>query len=164
MERLVKTSRDITIGSKRLIFLLHRCVHFQFPLTNFFFFFFSWRRAFDEPENKQKILEEANTALTPIHQNIAKVAKEIEGQDYFRYQRAFSPGLQEYIEAISFKEFIETGTLLTKQRAEEILRITEVRKFFFFFSFGTFWFSSLFHFRRHHFAFRTMTTSWVWQI
>ena len=35
-----------------------------------------------------------------------------------RFLRAFSPGLQEYLECVSFLEFLENGTLLTKEKAE----------------------------------------------
>lgn len=36
-----------------------------------------------------------------------------------RFHRAFSPGLQEYIEAVALLEFIETGKLITLEKVEQ---------------------------------------------
>lgn len=36
----------------------------------------------------------------------------------YRYVRAFSPGVQEYIEAASFYEYLRTGTLISKAKLE----------------------------------------------
>ena len=41
------------------------------------------------------------------------MAKEVEGERFWRYQRNISPGLQEYIEALSFAHYLETGKLIT---------------------------------------------------
>jgi hypothetical protein len=44
------------------------------------------------------------------------------GQEYWRYRRAFSPGLQEFIEAVSFLHFIKHGNLITREEVEEVIR------------------------------------------
>jgi predicted translin family RNA/ssDNA-binding protein len=98
-ERLVKISRDITIGSKRLIFLLHRFL--------------------DDPE---EITQKADEDLKKIHENFARIAQELQGQDYYRYLRAFSPGIQEYIEAVSFFEYLKSGRLILKDKIESDIR------------------------------------------
>jgi predicted translin family RNA/ssDNA-binding protein len=68
---------------------------------------------------KQEILEKAKQEVIPIRQNIHKVAQELEGQEYMRFLKAFSPGLQEYIEAVSLMEFLENGTLLSREKTEK---------------------------------------------
>jgi len=90
-ERVVKLSRDTTIASKRLIFLLHRAV----------------------PGNIDETMQQANSDLTKIYENFHKIIRELEGQEYWRYQRAFSPGLQEFVEAVTFLQYLRDGTLLT---------------------------------------------------
>jgi len=93
-ERLVKISRDITIHSKRVIFLLHRI--------------------YDE----ENVIQKAHESLVPIRQNFEKISDELVDQDYYKFLRAFSPGVQEYLECVSFLEFLENDKLLTKEKAE----------------------------------------------
>ena len=38
-----------------------------------------------------------------------------------RYQRQTSPGMQEYIEALSFQHYLETRTLITHQEAQKAI-------------------------------------------
>ncbi|XP_073821202.1 translin associated factor X [Musca autumnalis] len=85
-ERIVKMSRDITIESKRIIFLLH---------------------SIDiRKNNKQKVLEEAQTRLEKvINQNFKAIAEELHGYDPYQFRGAYSPGLQEFIEAYTFMEY-----------------------------------------------------------
>uniref|UniRef100_A0A8D8M037 Translin-associated protein X n=1 Tax=Cacopsylla melanoneura TaxID=428564 RepID=A0A8D8M037_9HEMI len=71
-ERLVKISRDITIESKRVIFLLHSLLR----------------------SDTQKVLEEAETRLNALMQTQFKAIKaELKGEDLYQYLRAFSAGL-----------------------------------------------------------------------
>ena len=44
------------------------------------------------------------------------------GQEYWRYRRAFSPGLQEFIEAVSFLHYIKHAALITREEVEEVIR------------------------------------------
>ncbi|KYQ94263.1 hypothetical protein DLAC_04563 [Tieghemostelium lacteum] len=89
-ERIVKVSRDITIASKRLISLLHRVVF----------------------EDRNTILTQAHQDLVKVNALIGNIIKELEGQEYWKFQKSFTWGLQEYTEAISFLYFIETGQLV----------------------------------------------------
>ncbi|XP_059571388.1 translin-associated protein X isoform X2 [Alligator mississippiensis] len=95
-ERLVKLSRDITIESKRTIFLLHRIT---------------------SSPNREEILNESEVKLDAVRQKIKQVAQELTGEDMYQFHRAISPGLQEYVEAVSFQYFIKTHSLIS---AEEI--------------------------------------------
>ncbi|XP_043932977.1 translin-associated protein X isoform X2 [Protopterus annectens] len=95
-ERLVKLSRDITIESKRTIFLLHRI---------------------SSTPDTSDILAESVTKLDTVRQKIKMIAQELVGEDMHQYHRAFSPGLQEYVEAVTFQYYIQTRSLM---RLDEI--------------------------------------------
>ncbi|KAF2073701.1 hypothetical protein CYY_004989 [Polysphondylium violaceum] len=89
-ERIVKISRDITISSKRLISLLQRAC---------------W-------ENKQDIIVQAKEDLDKIHLLFGTIITELNNQEYWKFQRSFTWGVQEYIESFSFLYFLENGTLI----------------------------------------------------
>ncbi|MCH94166.1 translin-associated protein X-like, partial [Trifolium medium] len=38
--------------------------------------------------------------------------KELQGTDFWKLRRAYSPGIQEYVEAATFCSFCKSGTLL----------------------------------------------------
>nr|XP_056708843.1 translin-associated protein X isoform X1 [Euleptes europaea] len=99
-ERLVKLSRDITIESKRTIFLLHRIT---------------------SAPNREEILMESEAKLDIVRQKIKQIAQELMGEDMHQFHRAISPGLQEYVEAVSFQYFIKTRTLVSIEVINEQL-------------------------------------------
>ncbi|CAM8984011.1 unnamed protein product [Rhodiola kirilowii] len=77
-ERLVKASRDITMNSKKVIFQVHRI----------------------SKDNKDEVLEKAEKDLKAVmDQHIARLLKELNGTDFWKLRRAYSPGVQEFIEA-----------------------------------------------------------------
>lgn len=103
-ERLVKLSRDVTIESKRVIFLLQR-------LTG------------SSPDSK--ILEEAFEKLKTIERtNFLCIAKELDREDPYKFLRAYSPGLQEYIEAVSFYHYLNSKRLVTLDEVQRDLSFT----------------------------------------
>ncbi|KAJ7400138.1 Translin-associated protein X [Pitangus sulphuratus] len=112
-ERLVKLSRDITIESKRTIFLLHR---------------------FTSTPNGEEILNESEVKLDAVRQKIKQVAQELIGEDMYQFHRAISPGdisgksvdcrLQEYVEAVSFQYFIKTRSLISVEEINKQLIFT----------------------------------------
>lgn len=86
-ERIVKHSRDITIESKRLIFLLHT-VDLRNPSAH-------------------KTLSDAYNRLNSLCSNsFASIAKELDGHDPYQYGRAYSAGIQEFIEAYTYYEYL----------------------------------------------------------
>ncbi|KAI2658125.1 Translin-associated protein X [Labeo rohita] len=140
-ERLVKISRDITIESKRTIFLLHRVTSVP---------------------DVEEILNEADVKLDSVRQKIGQIAEELKGEDLHQFHRAFTPeengqtrclrtseksvdkagrgptkfcsylakplkvlraeldsncrrcgGIQEYVEAVSFHHFIKHRSLIS---------------------------------------------------
>ncbi|XP_003425818.1 translin-associated protein X [Nasonia vitripennis] len=103
-ERLIKISRDITIESKRIIFLLH---------------------TLDKESKKNAVLGEAekrlNNLITVLFKNIAQ---ELDGEDSYHYLRAYRAGLQEFVEAITFYWFLQNSTLYNLKKLEESFNYT----------------------------------------
>ncbi|KAK7346159.1 hypothetical protein VNO80_20674 [Phaseolus coccineus] len=90
-ERVVKASRDITMNSKKVIFQVHRMSKY----------------------NKVEVLEKAEKDLAAVtDQYVSRLVKELKGTDFWKLRRAYSPGIQEYIEAATFYCFCKNGTLL----------------------------------------------------
>lgn len=91
-ERLVKASRDVTMNSKKVIFQVHRI----------------------SKVNKEEVLSKAENDLAAVvNQYIAKLVKELQGTDFWKLRRAYTFGVQEYVEAATFCRFCKTGTLLS---------------------------------------------------
>lgn len=87
-ERIIKISRDITIESKRIIFLLHTMD--------------------TKKKNQDIVLEEAEKRLQALSDtHFLLIAKELGNLDPYQYARSYSAGLQEFIEAYSFYEFLK---------------------------------------------------------
>lgn len=105
-ERLAKLSRNITIESKRVIFLLHRINGDE-----------SCKGILDEVEQKLDLLQN-----TEWHQ----IALELQNEDPYQFLRAYSPGLQEYVEALAFFHYIQQHTLLTAQQLKHSLTFSEL--------------------------------------
>ncbi|KAK0182899.1 hypothetical protein PV327_000986 [Microctonus hyperodae] len=90
-ERIFKYSRDITIESKRIIYLLH---------------------TLNKENNKDTILLDAKTRLDNLAKTLFQnIANELNHQDSYQYLRAYSSGLQEYIEAITFYNYLSENKL-----------------------------------------------------
>ncbi len=101
-ERLVKLSRDCTIHSKRTIFTLH-----QFSGSQ---------------EGREKTLSDAETKLqSDVLPILRSIAIEIEGEDPHKHHRAYSPGVQEFIEALAYYKYLKSGRLISFGEAQEFL-------------------------------------------
>lgn len=95
----MKKSRDITIESKRIIFLLHRI---------------------SGKVKKDEILQEAADRLIELHHQITKgIGSELIKEDMYHYVRAFSPGLQEFVEALTFYFYLKDGRLISLKEIHE---------------------------------------------
>jgi len=100
-ERLVKLSRDVTIEAKRIIFLLHRISLEDVD-------------DFRETEANSAVLDEAETRLRDVQLTLWKmIGTELEGEDPWFYLRAYTAGLQEYVEALSFYHHLKFGELIS---------------------------------------------------
>ncbi|GAA0139793.1 hypothetical protein LIER_01269 [Lithospermum erythrorhizon] len=99
-ERVVKASRDITMNSKKVIFQVHRI----------------------SKQNKEEVLGKAEKDLaqvTALH--VSRLVKELHGTDFWKLRRAYSPGVQEYVEAATLCHFCKTGTLLNLDELNAVL-------------------------------------------
>ncbi|XP_075222447.1 translin associated factor X isoform X2 [Lycorma delicatula] len=106
-ERLVKISRDITIESKRIIFLLHSNVRGSAATT---------------------VLPEAkNRLMSLISTKFFKISEELAGEDPYQFSRSYYSGVQEFIEAYTFYHYLESGKLFLWEDAQNelIYSITE---------------------------------------
>ncbi|CAG5122466.1 unnamed protein product [Candidula unifasciata] len=103
-ERIVKLSRDITIESKRLIFLLHRVTG---------------------SDDRDSILTDAAARMLELRTSkFLPLAKELKGQDPYQFLRAFSPGLQEYIESVTFYHYLADNQLASLDSIQTGLTFT----------------------------------------
>ncbi|KAF5355654.1 hypothetical protein D9756_004214 [Leucocoprinus leucothites] len=102
-ERLIKASRDITNLSKKVIFLLHRIA-----LEN-------------DDTSYARAAKRGFAKLCEVQNIYAGLSHELAGDRYWRYQRQVSPGLQEYIEALSFAHYLQHGTLISFQTVQRSL-------------------------------------------
>ncbi|KAL7240727.1 hypothetical protein ACSBR2_006389 [Camellia fascicularis] len=110
-ERVVKASRDITINSKKVIFQVHSA-----DVATLF----SYNRM--SKHNKEEVLEKAEKDLAAVtDQYVARLVKELGGTDFWKLRRAYSPGVQEYVEAATLFKFCKTGTLLNLGEINGIL-------------------------------------------
>ncbi|MBN3295051.1 TSNAX protein, partial [Amia calva] len=99
-ERLFKLSRDITIESKRTIFFLHRVTSVP---------------------SVEELLAESEAKLEGVRLKIKQIAEELKGEDLFQYHRAFTAGIQEYVEAVSFQHFIKERALISLEEINKKL-------------------------------------------
>lgn len=74
-ERIIKTSRDITALSKKLIFHLHRVTQ----------------------RKPAAVFKEAQPKLDELSKLFDTLQEDLGGERYWRYQRQISPGIQEYV-------------------------------------------------------------------
>ncbi|XP_071545744.1 translin-associated protein X [Panulirus ornatus] len=94
-ERIYKTSRDVTVRSKRVIFTLQRIP------------------GLDE-EEKGNLLCSAANELRDVQQTLLKhIAMELRDEDPHQFVNAYTGGIQEYIEALSFHYFLKTESIIS---------------------------------------------------
>ena len=100
-ERLVKLSRDTTIHSKRAIFLLHRAASEG-----------------DSEERRELLLDEGEDKIREVFQFLRATAVELHGSDPWQHVSAYSPGIQEFVEALSYYVFLRQDQLLGIDEAQ----------------------------------------------
>ncbi|GAB5366512.1 hypothetical protein AAMO2058_001149700 [Amorphochlora amoebiformis] len=94
-ERIYRIARELTIRSKKMIFLLHR----GNPTPQLM-------------KSAQKAREELHGLIGDIYDAL------IDKDDYWRMLNKFSFGLQEFVEAVSFFHYIKTKRIIAKQEIE----------------------------------------------
>ncbi|KAK3843346.1 MAG: Translin family-domain-containing protein [Linnemannia gamsii] len=108
-ERIIKVSRDINNISKKMIFALHRAEPRDF-LPQFT----------ASSETLIEFKEKHETVLKLFH----RVAVDLQGCNYHRYQRSISGPMQEYIEAMTLEYYLVHGKLMPKSALEAHLVFT----------------------------------------
>ena len=103
-----QSSRDITNLSKKVIFLLHRAVTEDTTET-------------DDRALGSRAAARAKPKLKEIQSLFAGIRPELTGDTFARYQRNVSPGLQEYIEALSFAHYLEHQSLISYEEVQTSL-------------------------------------------
>ncbi|KAK2732502.1 hypothetical protein FQN57_002609 [Myotisia sp. PD_48] len=101
-ERIVKASRDITALSKKIIFSLQRVRGLNAQL----------------PAN---IAKETNDRFLQIRELFNSISTDTSGVNAWRYQYQISPGIQEYIEALSFQRYIEKKEIISRKEISDSL-------------------------------------------
>lgn len=93
--------------SKKVIFLLHR-VALQ-----------------DDESSYARAAKQGFSKLREVQDIYASLTHELAGDRFWRYQRQVSPGLQEYIEALSFAYYLQHGSLIPFETVQRSLSSTE---------------------------------------
>lgn len=92
-ERIVKYNRDIITENKRIISLLH---------------------TIDIASKQETVLHDAKLWLDSVRTRLFKsIACELKDQDSYQYLRAYRSGLEEYVEAVVFYHYLDSGKLLS---------------------------------------------------
>lgn len=100
-ERILKIGRDVTIESKRIIFLLHRS---------------------SKQEEVNSILEEANERITGvIKRQLLAIAKELHNEDPYSFSRSYSPGIQEFVEALTYYYYLKEERLISYDEVKTLV-------------------------------------------
>lgn len=103
-ERLVKLSRDITVASKRTIFSIHRA----------------------SSEGNEERLVEIGKKISELEcTKWHAVARELQGEDQFQYLRAYSPGMQEYIEAVALWQYVAKRNIIGHEDIQQRLTFAQ---------------------------------------
>lgn len=104
--QITKASRDVTNISKKTIFLLHRIV---------------LEDSSDDHTLALRAASSGREKLSEANAIFAVMRPELVGDRFWRYHRQVSPGLQEYIEALSFAHYLEHGSLISYQQVQDAL-------------------------------------------
>ena len=114
-ERLVKLSRDCTIQSKRIIFLLHRIPTSDLEETD---------KEMSSCSNQfNDLISEADQKLQNVAVILKKIAVELQNDDPERFHTAYTNGVQEFIEALSFYVFQKERRLISLEEAKKWLEM-----------------------------------------
>lgn len=75
----------------------------------------------DDQLRGRRAAAQAQDKLKDIRALFATMSQELTGERFARYQRNVSPGLQEYIEALSFAHYLEHKTLISYEEVQNSL-------------------------------------------
>jgi predicted translin family RNA/ssDNA-binding protein len=64
-----------------------------------------------------RIASETSERLAAIEKLFASISPDLQGMNGWRYQRQVSPGIQEFMEAVSFEHYLRTQSLVSRDEA-----------------------------------------------
>ncbi|KAF3922576.1 hypothetical protein ABW21_db0209865 [Orbilia brochopaga] len=100
-ERVIKASRDITAASKKIIFTLQRLRPTALPLRTL----------------PPHITAEIHTYESRVQQLLTTLLPDLQGINAQRYGRQYSPAVQEYLEAVGFRQYLVDGGIVSFEEA-----------------------------------------------
>ncbi|KAG8702191.1 hypothetical protein FRC08_003641 [Ceratobasidium sp. 394] len=103
-ERIIKTNRDITSLSKKLIFQLLRIAQEE-----------------STAEGRTKAVENSRDKFAEVRGLYAKLQDDLAGEWGWRYARSVSGGLQELIEALSLRHYLLHGTTISSTEVQQFV-------------------------------------------
>jgi predicted translin family RNA/ssDNA-binding protein len=68
-----------------------------------------------------KIATETQERFAAIAQIFASISRDLKGINVWRYQRQISPGIQEFMEAVSFEHYLRTQSLIRWEEASHAI-------------------------------------------
>ncbi len=68
-----------------------------------------------------KIVAETRERSLAIQKLFESISKDLQGINAWRYQRQVSPGIQEFMEAVSFEHYLRTQSLITREEASQAI-------------------------------------------
>ncbi|KAL9630725.1 MAG: hypothetical protein Q9164_006273 [Protoblastenia rupestris] len=85
--------------------------------------FEAFRNELDEHQDRRERIIKASRDITALSKKIIldlfnAISPDLHGSNAWRYQRQVSSGIQEFIEAMSFRHYLETQTLLRYSEAQ----------------------------------------------
>lgn len=75
----------------------------------------------DRADANHRAASQGRQKLKEVQTIYARMGLDLEGDRFWRYERQVSPGVQEYVEALSLVHFLEHGTLITYDQTQETL-------------------------------------------
>lgn len=111
-ERLIKISRDVTALSKKIIFSLHRIS--ILPVLQ------------GDQAIPKAVALEIEKNQSQIQDLLSKASVELQNSNAARYQRNISPGIQEYVEAITFRYYIQNQSIPTLEETQTMIQSVEL--------------------------------------
>ena len=132
-ERIIKASRDITAASKKMLVFcpLVECWKLiviessRYRGTDFItsgLGFINHHRVRSlKGDLPPKIAAETQERAAAMNKQFISIAPDLAGINAWRYQRQISGGIQEYMEAISFEQYLRHQTLISIEEARKTL-------------------------------------------
>ncbi|CAE6470405.1 unnamed protein product [Rhizoctonia solani] len=103
-ERIIKTNRDITNLSKKLIFQLHRIAQDE-----------------NTDEGRDKAINKSKNKFSEVQTLYARIQSDVEGERNWRYARSVSGGVQELIEALALRHYLLHKELISYAQVQQFL-------------------------------------------